>query len=113
MTIARTPIPELSDVDVVFGCVDHLPARDDLPEEFRLRWDRQQPHCEFISQWFFKGRTPDDMARLTPKKGIDREKALRAIKAILASWAPQHEHKIGGCGFLLSEWFDVATENRS
>jgi hypothetical protein len=49
-----------------------------------------------------------DLARLTPREGVDKHKALAAIKAIIGSFAPKHEHKTSGCGYLLSEWFELA-----
>jgi hypothetical protein len=108
------PIPEIKDVDVAFGNIDHLPKREDLPEDFRRNWHREsQPFCRAISQWFYKGATFEngkltiDGVTFAPKEGVDAGKALRAIKAVMGSWSPQHEHKIGGCGFMLSEWFEI------
>lgn len=43
---------------------------------------------------------------LTAKPGVDAHKALRAIKAVLGSYEPKHEHKEAACAFMLSEWFD-------
>lgn len=48
------------------------------------------------------------MKRLTARPGVDRDKALVAIKAALGSFEPKHEHKEAGCAFLLHEWFELA-----
>lgn len=104
VTEVKPPIPELTDPDVVFGKIGHLPRYEAIPEDFKRSGN---PFCRFVSDWFFKGRTQHDMARLKAKAGVDRNKALRAIKAILGSWAPSHEHKEAGCAYLLSCWFDL------
>jgi hypothetical protein len=100
-------IPDLDKIDIVFGNIDHLPAWDDLPKQFRDRWHGGEPHCDFVSGWFYNGLTAQQLDSLKEKLGVDRSKALAAINAILASWEPKHEHKIAGCGYLLSEWFDL------
>jgi len=46
------------------------------------------------------------MGRLSmPNDGIDQNKALRHIKAILGSFEPKHEHKEAAAAYLLSLWF--------
>jgi len=101
------PIPELTKFDVVWNKDDHLPAWDDIPEEFKRS---NNPYCRFVSQWFFAGRKPEDMARLVPKEGVDRAKALAAVYAALGSFKPKHQHKEAGCAYLLSQWFDLTTD---
>lgn len=105
-------VPEVTDLDVAFGRIDFLPQRGTLPDEYREQWSSQIPYCRAISKWFFHGAECDGRAlvidgeRFVPKKGIDAQKALRAISAALRSFEPKHEHKIGACGFLLSQWFE-------
>jgi hypothetical protein len=98
------PVPELTGADVVWGSIKHLPPINDIPEEFNRH---NNPYCDFVSHWFFSGLKPNDLARLTPRAGVDRGKALAAIKTILASFAPKHEHKEAGAAYLLSEWFEL------
>lgn len=105
-------IPELDGPSVAFGDIKHMPKFNGLPPEFQ-DWHNQRPHCKAVSMWFYKGAERDgnaiviDGERFTPKEGVDADKALRAIKAVLGSWAPKHEHKIAACGYMLSEWFDA------
>lgn len=100
-------IPTLTLVDVIFGKIEHLPAWDDIPAEFK---HHNNLYCEFVSDWFFNGLTEADMARLTPREDIERGPAFAAVKAILASWEPKHEHKEAGAAYLLSEWFSLTEE---
>lgn len=99
---AYFPIAELSDVDVVFGPRDLfaiMPKMDAIPEDFKRRntqWN------EMVSTWFFRGLSKFE---LTPKEGVDQDKALRHVRAIMGSFQPKHEHKEAACAFLLSEWF--------
>jgi hypothetical protein len=113
MEIQMLAIPDLDDPSVAFGDIKHLPKRKDLPEEYQNDWHRDsQPFCRAVSMWFYKGCQVNGNSLIingvtfVPKEGVDFQKALRAIKAVLGSWAPQHEHKIGGAGYMLSQWFD-------
>ena len=96
-------IPQIDGIDAVFGNIKHMPKYESLPEEFKDRYNNR--HCEFVSKWFFSGVDKEGMKRIVAKEGVERGKALAAIGAVLASFEPKHEHKIGACGFMLSEWF--------
>ena len=102
-------VPNISAAGAAFGAVDHLPAYHSLPDDFRRM---RSPFCDAVSMWFFKGAKPAangidiDGVTYTAKEGIDASAALRAIGAALRSFAPKHEHKIAGCGYMLAQWFD-------
>lgn len=107
-------IPELTNLDTAFGNIKHMPKREDLPEDFQRNWHSDRnPYCHAISMWFYKGCKFEDGKLIVDgvtfkaKEGVDAKKALAAIKACLGSFEPSHEHKIGGCGFMLSEWFEI------
>lgn len=111
------PIPNITNLDVAFGNIDHMPKYSTLPEEFQRR--RGTPYNKAISSWFFNGAkfVPNgievDGKVFTAKPGVDANKALAAIRAILASWEPKHEHKEAGAAYLLAEWFDIEGEKQS
>jgi len=104
------PVPELSDIDIAFVNIKHMPKYSDVPEDFK---SRRNPYVEFVGQWFYLGRTQEDMDRLVPKDGIDKSKALAAVKAILGSFEPKHEHKEAGCAYLLSQWFELKSDKKA
>lgn len=103
-------IPEMNRADIAFGNVKHMPKYEKLPEEFQ-DW-HYNPHCKAVSKWFYSGAKPftggiqlgDDTYMAKP--GVDAGKALAAIRAVLGSFEPKHEHKIAACGYMLSEWFE-------
>lgn len=103
-------VPELSGLDVAFGNIKHMPKYETVPEEYK---NSRNPYVEFVTGWFFSGKTKDEMQRLVAKKGVDRNKALCAIKAILCSFEPKHEHKEAGAAYLLSQWFDLKPESEA
>jgi hypothetical protein len=103
-------IPELDRADVVFGNVKHMPRYETLPPDFKRH--NGNDYVKAVSSWFFSGakNSPngiiiDDM-KFTAKPGVDAGKALAAIRAVLGSFEPKHEHKEAACAFMLSEWFD-------
>jgi len=100
------PIPDIT--DLVFGNIKHLPPMNEIPKCFSMGSNTFQNR--FIGQWFFRGLTATDIAKLIPKQGVDKEKALIAIVAILRSFEPKHEHKEAGCAYLLSEWFETPVD---
>lgn len=102
-----TPVPRVTAADLIAGRIDYLPAREALPEAFRRQ---HAPECDFVTDWFLVGRDAQDIARLTPREGVETDAAFRAIRAVLISLDLSHEHKIGGAGFLLREWFVLAPE---
>lgn len=91
---------DVSDVELVFGGDMKKLMPSDIPAEFR---DGRTPQNDFVSRWFFKG-VPGLPAA---KPDVDRQKALRHIKAIMVSFEPKHEDKEAACAYLLSEWFET------
>lgn len=104
------PVPEITGLDTAFGNINHMPKYSDIPDDF---YRKNQKYVDFVSSWFFGGKSKEEIARLTPKEGVDKNKALAAIKAILCSFEPKHEHKEAGAAFLLAEWFDLADEAKA
>lgn len=103
-------VPEVDRVSVAFGDPKHMPKYDSLPEQFK-DW-RHNHYCEAVSSWFYSGAKAHENGiaikdhAYIAKPGVEARKALAAIKAVLGSWEPKHEHKIAACGYMLSEWFD-------
>lgn len=98
----KIEIQEVDDVSLAFGgnISKLMPAYKDIPEDFKSFYN---PWVKIFSDWFYFGFKS---AVFRPKPGIDKDKALRHIKAIMHSWQPKHEHKEAAVAFLLSEWFD-------
>jgi len=98
-------IPEITDVDIVFGGADeHLPKWADLPDEFRRM---RGPFYHAASMLFFNGGELSDHG-LRFRDGVDQTRAIRLLRALLGSYGTKHQHKIGGVGFLLSQWCEEA-----
>lgn len=98
------PVPEISDVMLAFPAdvMDLLPAKEDIPED---DWYSRTPESQMMQQLFFKGGSFPDFGYV-PKPGVDLKKVYRVFRAILGSFQPKHEHKIGGCAVLVREWFN-------
>lgn len=95
-------IPEVTGPDLAFGNIAHMPKYHEVPDRFKSDRD---PAVSAIHTWFYKGL---DVSKIKPRAGVDQNKALKAIGAIMRSWEPKHEHKVAGCAMLLDEWFEVA-----
>ena len=96
------PIPVVDGVSMVFGCdaLKIMPAEKDIPADYpnRQKWEK------LTSTWFFRGLKKG--AEFIPKPGVDKAKAIAAIRCVLGSFEPSHEHKGTAVSFMLSEWFE-------
>lgn len=105
------PIPAVDRVDVTFGNIKHMPKYEAIPDEFKRH--NGNAYCKAVSSWFFSGAkgAPGgieiDGVTFKAKDGVDAPKALAAIRAVLGSFEPKHEHKEAACAYMLSEWFDI------
>lgn len=98
-------IPEVDDIDIAFGGYDQEwfdKVLAEVPEEFKRHGGTEWN--EIVSYWFFNGL--NDRVQFKAKKGVDAQKAFRAVSAVLGSFRPKHEHKEAVCAYLLSQWFD-------
>jgi hypothetical protein len=118
------PVPDLDPVEAAFPttALQILPPMSEIPDSFKpygfvgiggktlytcpngaepaAKW------LDLVSTWFFRGLKNTNW---TPKPGVDKNKALRAVAACMGDWSPSQEHKEAGCAFLLSEWFEDVT----
>lgn len=102
-------VQEVNGADMAFGgnMKKLLPEYSDIPEEFRRersKWNK------VVLDWFYCGLKN---AVWSPKEGIDEKKALQHVKAVMGSWEPSHEHKLYGCAYLLSEFFNDVKYERA
>lgn len=103
-------VPEMTAADVAFGNIKHMPKYETLPADFKRHNGNE--YTRAISSWFFNGaeKAPNGIIlngdTFTAKPGVDAGKALAAIRAVLGSFEPKHEHKEAACAFMLSEWFE-------
>jgi hypothetical protein len=100
---------EIENSDMIFGgnMKKLLPKYNEIPDEFK---DRNTKWNKVFNDWFFCGLKN---CKWIPKEGIDTDKALRHIKAIMGSWEPKHEHKEAGCAYLMSEFFNDVKYERA
>ncbi len=93
------PVFEVSDAEIAFPVAKNLPPMEQIPKEFH--GDRTKWH-KLFDKWFYSGAND---VTFYPKEGVDPKKAIRAIRSIIGSYGPKHEHKKAGVSYLLSEWF--------
>tara|TARA_R110000822_G_scaffold73572_5_gene176773 strand:- start:1637 stop:1969 length:333 start_codon:yes stop_codon:yes gene_type:complete len=102
-------VPNVTGLDMAFGNISHMPKYDAVPAEFK---SRQNQYVKAISSWFFsgaKGQTNGielDGETFVARPGVDAGCALAAIKSVLCSFEPKHEHKEAACAYMLAEWFE-------
>ena len=99
MSEPKIEIPEVTGLDVAFGNIKHLPKWEDIPDEFKngkTTWN------ELFNVLFFEGGKGVSIAATDE---VDLKKAFQALKAIMGSFEPKHEHKEAGVSYLMSQSF--------
>jgi len=96
------PVVGVDDLTLAFpAMIMHLlPSWAVLTDEQRAM---KGDWADFVEHWMFRGLPGDILFALKP--GIDGEKMLRHMQAVLSSYQPKQEHKIGGLAFLCERWF--------
>lgn len=90
-------------IDAAFGArLSDYPQMSDVPEAFQ---SHNGPYQNVVSALFFRGGGLSDFG-LSFKKGLDHAQAATAIRSLLCSWDPKHEHKTAVVSWALSEWCD-------
>lgn len=84
----------------LFSVYGYVPKYEDIDESFKKD---NNPFVKVINNWCFNGL--DDIDNIfSPKSGIDLNKALNHVHAVLSNMNIKHEHKVARCAFLLSNW---------
>lgn len=79
-----------------------LPPYDEIPEEFKTH-SLSNKWVKLFNDWFFGGLKS---LKMTPRDGIDVEKARKHIHIAMTGFDSKHEHKEAGVAYLLSLWFE-------
>jgi len=101
-------VPDFDGPTVAFGASnkDYL-TREQLGDWYGCYGDNSRtPFHRAVEQLFYKGGTLAGYG-LKLKPEIDQAKAMRALQALMSSWAQKHEVKIGTCAVALANWCDL------
>ncbi|WP_323946942.1 hypothetical protein [Aeromonas hydrophila] len=88
-------VNSVSDAELAFSTVRFLPKWDDIPDGFK---DGNR-YTKFVEKLFYGSGLPEYEIEI--KMDITPEALRKCILAHVNSFAPKHEHKIAGVGFML------------
>jgi hypothetical protein len=101
LTLGAHKFRPFTNLDCAFGAdLKDYPPYDAIPEEFRRGYT---PANKVVSTLFYKGGSLDQFG-LRLKAGVDRSAFYGALKSMLCSFAPKHEHKEAACAWLVAEY---------
>lgn len=99
--LTRPDLDSISDPELAFSTDRLLPAWDDIPSEFK----NGNLYTELVSAIFYGRELPS--ADLAFRSGFDDAGAPsalnRCVRAHLQSFAPKHQHKIAGVGYMVAQ----------
>ena len=98
---ALTPedLTSITDPERAFGTTRLLPPWEEIPDEFK----RGNQYTRLATAIFFGNDLPDGECTFLEGFAESGEALNRAVYAHLKSFAPKHEHKIAGVGYLISK----------
>jgi hypothetical protein len=96
-SISASDLSSISDVEIAFGTTKLLPPWEAIPEDFR----KGNQYTALVSNLFYGRPLPDSPISIV--EGVKHEDLSRAVHAHLISYAPKHEHKIAGIGYMISK----------
>lgn len=88
----------ISDLEFTMGTTKYLPNKEDCKADKR--------YSQIAADLFFKGCSGCPQELIT-KENVNWKVAMYVVFAHLKSFDPSHEHKMLGCGELLSYFFDI------
>lgn len=99
MTYTVTPadMASITDVEMAFSTERLLPDESDIPREFF----EGNAYTDLAEAIFLGSELPNRELEL--KEGYTPEMLVRAVRAHLGSFAPSHEHKIAGVGYMIAQ----------
>jgi hypothetical protein len=103
------PLPKFDNVTVAFGAdAKAYLTREQLGDWYGLYGDNSEtPFHKAVKNLFHRGGVLADHG-LTPKEGYTLAQIMPALRALMGSWAPKHEIKIGTCAVALANWCDYS-----
>ena len=88
-------------LDAVFGATaSDYPRQKDIPQEY-MRGNT--PGCKLFSELFFSGGRLSDFG-FQIKEGVDQGMFYHTLRALMTSFAPQHEIKKATCGWFIDTY---------
>lgn len=92
-------LTSITDPEHAFGTTRLLPPWEEIPDEFK----RGNQYTRLATAIFFGNDLPDGECTFLDGFEGGGPALNRAVRAHLRSFAPNHEHKIAGVGYLISK----------
>lgn len=97
ITPTRVDAEPITDLELAFGTTRLLPPQEAIPEAF---W-RGNAYTQLAEALFYGFPLAPLLIEFRP--GFDSQQLRRIVLSHLRSFAPKHEHKIAGVGYLISQ----------
>lgn len=106
------PLPNFDKVTAVFGPSESAYlTREQLGDWYGMYGDNSDtPFHKCAEGLFAKGGSLKDYG-LVIKSDLDAGKVATAVRALMSSWAPKHEIKIGTVAVALANWCEIVPTN--
>ncbi len=98
-TLTPADLSSTTDAECAFGTTRLLPAWEEIPDEFK----RGNQYTRLASAIFFGSDLPGGECFFLEHFEDAGKDLDRTVRAHLRSFAPKHEHKIAGVGYLISK----------
>jgi hypothetical protein len=89
--------------ETIWGTTRCLPEVWDIPPHFLIDIYNGTSYGRMIIAWYTGDPIPDVQVTFNPGFKADGQGLKQFIMAHLKTMIPNHDHKIGGCAYLLSQ----------
>lgn len=103
MPITQADIDSIKRGETIWGTTRFLPAWDTIPKCFVREMYGPNLYSKFIDAWYSGSPLPDVTVEFNSGFELDGKALKRFIMAHLNTFIPDHDHKIAGCAYLLSQ----------
>lgn len=102
MSLSQGDVDSISREEYLRGTTRFLPELKEVPTQFRKELYGPNLYSRMVDAWYTGSPIPEANVSFNP--GFSNAAAIkRFICAHLVSFESEHEHKIAGCAYLLSQ----------
>lgn len=89
--------------ETLWGTIRCLPKEAEIPDRFTAEIYGFTPYNQIVAAWYSGDPIPEFEVSFNPGFKPDGKALKNFIMAHLQTLIPEHEHKIAGCAYLLSQ----------
>lgn len=105
--VIQADIDAIERGETLWGTIRCLPKLEDIPDVFLRDIYNGTWYSKIVTAWYTGDPIPELQVEFLPGFKPDGKALKRFIMAHLNTLIPEHDHKIAGCAYLLSQIIEL------